>query len=196
MAFEAFPREAVEAYKDTGYLYIQEHGQLRSLHGLETKCIPPVRRLGPHLDENIETFLPNKLTYDIEACTHKVPKLLNLCIDFVAENVHLLDSLVGFPEIVGKSLFDAVDQHSKFARLTIENFHSFCVFLQAYGSIVLSAINLENCDMFVTRTLIEYPSLFLTVNKLDLSGCKLGWHSLHLSALAHLIDNDRSVYKK
>lgn len=98
--------------------------------------------------------------------------LQTLCIRFIASHAELLDSLEGFPEEIGKRLWDAL--------MTLpDKFHGhqgakiLANFAQAYPSLILETCRL--CDIVVLDKYdLQFFALFQFVQELDLSGCKIG----------------------
>ena len=113
-----------------------------------------------------------------EVGLHTPPSLFNIAIQFVADNLHLVDTLVGFPEIVGKPLFTAAVKRKKFKPFS----ELLSIFTEAYGACVLSALKICS-QSFLDKLMSVYNGLNL-ISKLDLFGCEIGdGHSI-LPAIA------------
>ena len=73
------------------------------------------------------------------------PSLLQTCLQFVACNLQLVDSLVGFPEIMGQRLFLEAIKRRQFEPLsqTNDSFWNLKLFQDAYGALVLEKLQLK-----------------------------------------------------
>lgn len=111
--------------------------------------------------------------------------LFSICLDFVAKNITMVESLCGFPEIVGKELFKRVQINGGFPKGCQQNLQLFC---HAYESLVLSKLSLKNRYLEVNE--VNYLQCYPYLTELDLSHCLLGSdHEL----LAHVAKVTRLV---
>ena len=150
---------------DGGPYYIYEKGQLRTSSG---KPFLPAKRLKIEPQD----FAVTKPFYDANDTStndglHTAPSLLKITITFVSDNLHLVESLVGFPELVGELLFEAASSRNKFKEIKSMN-----LFSEAYGTCVLSEVRIGS-QTFLDKILGSFHGLHLLV-KLDLSGCQIG----------------------
>lgn len=145
---------------------------------------------GDNIDVNSISNLPVTLTQSQSDCEtsgqrHNPPSLLTLCVRFVAININLVDSLVDFPEVVGKSLFDAVvasgsvDKPSSSASTILQ------LFTDAYQEAVLDKLSFKGVHQVITPNLELWQS-FSYLKKLDVADCKLGDHHELLSSIGQM----------
>ncbi|TRY62185.1 hypothetical protein TCAL_09531 [Tigriopus californicus] len=94
------------------------------------------------------------------------------CVKFIATHAELLDSLEGFPEEIGKRLWDALvalpDKLNGHQGATI-----LANFTHAYPALVLHSCQLSNIVVLDKHDL-QFFALFQFVRQLDLAGCKMG----------------------
>ena len=181
MAFKAFSHEdqvmcnsgPVYVFENSRWTYITEKrnfksGQDDTRHkGLSTIC---------HEEDSQTTqkYIPVELT---RACDglHVPPRLLSLCTDFVAGHIHLVESLVDFPEIVGKSLFFETEKKQKFEDLECQDTMLILhLFSDAYGTAMLESLDLSDAWHVITPILNILGTVFLHITSLNLAGCQLG----------------------
>lgn len=93
----------------------------------------------------------------------------------------MVESLDGFPDIVGKELFKKVQENDGFGS-DPKNLKLFC---EAYGDLVLSKLSLSSGHI-LTSNYLEYFQLFAYLTELDVSHCRLGDTHELLSYIAHL----------
>lgn len=113
--------------------------------------------------------------------TYNPQSLFLICLDYVAKNISMVESLEGFPDIVGEELFKKVHQNDRFGS-DPKNLKLFC---EAYGGLVLSKLNLSSAHI-LTSNYLEYLQLFVCLTELDISHCRLGDTHELLSYIAHL----------
>ncbi|XP_035699735.1 leucine-rich repeat-containing protein 42-like [Branchiostoma floridae] len=167
MYFETFPRDAIDQLSDTGPIYVRhKDGRMRS---------PP--RMGP--PEKRRRLEPTPAANLDRCSSHTSPakgaprKLFSLCLDFVAENIHMVDSLVDFPELVGHQLFKAVQDTGRFG-LPGEAARTLGLFCEAYGDLVLSSLTVKGQVLPLNNYLQPGIQYMTTLQQLDLSNCGLG----------------------
>jgi len=107
--------------------------------------------------------------------------LFLICLDYVAKNVSMVESLAGFPEIVGEQLFHKVQESNGF-HFCSKNLKLFC---EAYGGLVLSQLSLTS-EHIVTSNYLENLQLFVFLTELDVSHCHLGDSHDLLAFISHL----------
>jgi len=99
----------------------------------------------------------------------------------VAKNITMVESLYGFPDIVGKDLFERVQIQNN-----VQSWNkTFPIFIEAYGSLVLERLSLR--EQHVAANELEYLKCFVCLTELDLGSCRLGRnHELlqHVSKLS------------
>ena len=111
------------------------------------------------VEEYVSTFTP--------------PSLFLSCISFVADHIHNVEDLVGFPEVVGKQLFQEVESLNKLSMLDIASVRVLELFMTAYGGAVLSSLNLSSCHLII-HEVTNSPFIFENLEELDLAFCKIG----------------------
>ena len=107
--------------------------------------------------------------------------LLLICLDYVAKNIPMVESLEGFPDIVGEQLFKKVQENKGFSS-NPKNLKLFC---EAYGELVLSRLSLTS-EHLLTSSYLECLQLFVYLTELDVSHCRLGDTHELLSYISHL----------
>ena len=95
--------------------------------------------------------------------------LFHICKNFVAQNLHLLESLHGFPETIGRELFQEALQVKTFHK----NSDYLKIFCEAYENLVLEDLCLREAATLIDKY-INYFQCFNNLTKLDLSHCRLG----------------------
>ena len=176
MTFEAFPADAVLQFSDPGPFYVRESGRLRSPPGLGLiRAGPPQGILQLHQP----AFSLENTTVD-NSTTRTPRKLFDISLDFVAANITLVDSLAGFPEVVGRQLFDAAHLLHKLCPRALE------LFCDAYGDNILHSVNLTEHRLAVGE-LLNCNALFSGLSELDVGGCNIGDDSEILPIVANLI---------
>ena len=123
-----------------------------------------------------------------KAVTLKEGSLFKMCFRYISENIAILDSLVGLPEIIGKKLFDFMLDNDvlwleevPFQEIatTTEKSKVKClsVFDAAYNTELLNSLSL--CYLPKTAGLSSLlTNCFTNINKLDLSGSVLNSDTL------------------
>lgn len=109
--------------------------------------------------------------------------LFNMCLKYIMVNMNLLDSLIGFPEVVAKQMLDfMIDQ--KFLQIqeilfkvpsSTEHFHcrTLKLFDDAYGSLFLESLSLAVLKDQTKLNLNPLLSCFTNIKELDLSNVGL-----------------------
>lgn len=128
---------------DNGTIYVRERGSLRRVSDIvlaQPKPALSCRRTNP--------FVPRKehfiFTYNEEGSLRYTTKsLFDITLLFVVENIHHVDSLVGFPEQIGDKLFVAAEENRVFLNPDISS-KALQLFSDAYGDMVLGSLCLRN----------------------------------------------------
>ena len=113
--------------------------------------------------------------------TYNPQFLFRICLDYVAKNISLVESLDGFPDIVGEELFEKVQENDGFG----SDPKNLKLFSEAYGILVLSKLSLS-ASHILTSNYLEHLQLFVCLMELDVSHCRLGDSHELLSHIAHL----------
>ncbi|XP_038068201.1 leucine-rich repeat-containing protein 42-like [Patiria miniata] len=171
MAFEPFPSEAVQQFNDPGPYFIRENGKLRSPPGMG----PHSRSLLEFSQETNPAATPANSTDHSENTPRK---LFDMTLDFVAANVVLVDSLVGFPEVVGQQLFEASHRHGNLS------INALRLFSDAYRDAVLRSINLSGHHLAINQH-SNCLAVFPYLTELEVTGCRLGDDHEIISTIAN-----------
>ena len=159
---------------EDGAYYIYEEGELRTASGqpvhkktrLETEC---TLHTTPFYS-SARTRTHNNL--------HTPPSLLSITTELVADNLHLVESFVNLPELIGEAIFKAAVKRDKFK----ENLSYMNLFGDTYGANVLTEVKIKHSDV-LDKLLSSYTGLHHVV-KLDLAGCHICDHHPILSSIA------------
>lgn len=158
----------------SGTFYVRERGLLRRV-GVndivltETKPAASCSRTNPLILRK-EHFV---FTYNEEGSLRYTAKsLFDISLLFIADNIHHVDSLVGFPEQVGNRLFAAAEEKQIFTNPDIAP-RALQLFNDAYRERVLSSLSLRNRFALLAERICEIKT-FHSLKSLDLFGCRLG----------------------
>ncbi|XP_074858457.1 leucine-rich repeat-containing protein 42 isoform X1 [Carettochelys insculpta] len=175
---------------DRGPIYVREHGQLytvdqdSSIVNNSTPEPRPFRLFSKgfsvELCMNREDDSARKertdhfiFTYTKEGnLRYSAKSLFGLVLDYISDNVDHIDSLIGFPEQIAEKLFSAAEARQKFKE-PVTGLRALQKFTEAYGSLVLCSLCLQNRYLVISEKLEEIKS-FRDLTCLDLSCCKLG----------------------
>lgn len=114
-----------------------------------------------------------------------VLSLLTICINFVAENIHLVDTFAGLPDIIGEKIFKAAEHHGKFDIQEKESYSAMETFTNVYEEYVLSEFN--SCKQHLgLNYCFEHICLFTDLQKLDVSECGLGEDHDYIKLIAKM----------
>ncbi|XP_039999419.1 leucine-rich repeat-containing protein 42 isoform X2 [Xiphias gladius] len=175
---------------DNGTIYVRERGSLRRVSDIvlaQPKPVSSCRRTNPFALRK-EHFI---FTYNAEGSLRYTTKsLFDITLLFVADNIHHVDSLVGFPEQIGDRLFAAAEENRAFSNTDISP-KALQLFSDAYGQMVLGSLCLRNRFPLLHERLDEIKT-FHSLKSLDLFGCRLGddheiFQHLTSTSLANLI---------
>ncbi|XP_051990539.1 leucine-rich repeat-containing protein 42 [Xyrauchen texanus] len=170
--------------EDCGAVYVREKGALRCVNA-DTHAAPPQHRLfnrdfsfklcidalpsASHTKKS-DFFI---FTYNKEgSLRYSVKSLFDLSLQFIADHIEHVDSLVGFPEQMADKLFSAAEERHKFIDPHTAS-RALQVFCEAYGELVLKSLCLRNRSLLISERLDEIR-MFQRLESLDLNGCRLG----------------------
>ncbi|KAG8014331.1 Leucine-rich repeat-containing protein 42 [Nibea albiflora] len=157
---------------DSGTIYVRERGNLRRVSDIvlaQPKPVSSCRRTNP-LVLRKEHFI---FTYNAEGSLRYTTKsLFDITLLFVADNIHHVDSLVGFPEQIGDRLFAAAEENRVFLNADVSQ-KALQLFSDAYGEMVLGSLCLRNKFPLFHERMDEIKT-FHSLKSLDLFGCRLG----------------------
>jgi len=102
-----------------------------------------------------------------------VASLFDICIEFIANNIVSLDSLIDFPDTVGKKIFESVVKNNVLLLATDDDCKKVLqIFDKAYGPVLMEELRIENCSILEYH--IGSLCSFNCLTKLDISGCQVG----------------------
>ncbi|XP_074544268.1 leucine-rich repeat-containing protein 42 [Halichoeres trimaculatus] len=158
---------------DSGTVYVRERGNLRRVSDIVLAQPKPVssscRRTNPFVLKK-EHFI---FTYNAEGSLRYTTKsLFDITLLFVADNIHHVDSLVGFPEQIGDRLFAAAEENHVFSNGDVSA-KALQLFSDAYKEMVLRSLCLRNRFPLLHERMNEIRA-FHSLKSLDLFGCRLG----------------------
>ena len=102
-----------------------------------------------------------------------VSSLRYICIHFIAANIEHVDSLVGFPELVGRALFSEVERCGHLYLNNPQCNMIIQLFLDAYDAAVLEHLSLRRAHLLINQH-FDLWQRFVHLRVLDLGGCHLG----------------------
>ncbi|CAL4117584.1 unnamed protein product [Meganyctiphanes norvegica] len=102
-----------------------------------------------------------------------VESLLNLCIKYVSLNMHLVESLVGFPDIIGEQIFEACITNGQMEEDSPATGHAIALFGEAYYGLFMDSLECHSLDM-ISEFGECLVGLAMHVTHLNLSDCHLG----------------------
>lgn len=113
--------------------------------------------------------------------------LYHRCIQYIAQNLHMVDSFYGFPDLVAADIFQEAEKCKKFETTSAENdsLKNLQLFCEIYPDNVLTSLNLSTSSLALNYWL-EHFLAFSGLHSLDVSDCFLGDEHEILSHLAHL----------
>ena len=120
----------------------------------------------------IFNFIIGNKVLSIATVSLKDGGLYMMCLKYIARHIELLDSLVNFPELIGKRLLHVLkdegilDHYGKSKR-------ALNIFSDAYGSLLLDALSIRCCPYVIDDKLDELMA-FSALVEVDLSDNKLG----------------------
>ncbi|ROL44646.1 Leucine-rich repeat-containing protein 42 [Anabarilius grahami] len=162
--------------EDCGAVYVREKGELRYVsadrndapqHRLFTRdfsfqlCIDTLPSASHTKRRDHFIFTYNKEG----SLRYTVKSLFDISLQFIADHIEHVDSLVGFPEQMADKLFSAAEERHKFTEPHTAP-RALQVFCEAYGELVLKSLCLRNR--------LEEIRQFQSLECLDLYGCRLG----------------------
>uniref|UniRef100_A0A8C9YZ47 Leucine-rich repeat-containing protein 42 n=1 Tax=Sander lucioperca TaxID=283035 RepID=A0A8C9YZ47_SANLU len=157
---------------DNSAIYVRERGNLRRVSDIvlaQPKPVSSCRRTNPFVLRKANFIF----TYNAEGSLRYTTKsLFEITLLFVADNIHHVDSLVGFPEQIGDRLFAAAEENRVFLNADISP-KALQLFSDAYGEMVLGSLCLRNRFPLLHERLDEIKT-FHSLKSLDLFGCRLG----------------------
>nr|XP_009860129.1 leucine-rich repeat-containing protein 42-like [Ciona intestinalis] len=100
--------------------------------------------------------------------------LKELCLAYVVNNIHNVDSLHGLPALIGKEIFDGCMEAGYFNTDEYGNWRKVLdVFVDAYAEEVLQRLNLQSKWMFLASCL-DCIVPYTYIQYIDLSHCRIG----------------------
>ncbi|XP_055956167.1 leucine-rich repeat-containing protein 42 [Patella vulgata] len=112
-------------------------------------------------------------------------KLSTLCICYVAANLHLVESLLYFPDVVGVEIFNEALKLREFKGRDKECLLKLKLFCEAYENLMLISLSLPGSHLCLNNY-FEHLSLFEHLEELDVSSNGLGDDHDVLHHISHL----------
>lgn len=129
---------------------------------------------------------------DIESSsvtTCKGQGLFQLCLNFIASNLDMVDSFVGLPSLIGEQIFDAAVGNNMFSidRGDCETLQRRIeLFLDAYASEVLVSLSLNEEWKFLACYLDQISIFLPYLTTIQLTRCNIGDHHEILTEIGKL----------
>uniref|UniRef100_A0A8C7XCR2 Leucine-rich repeat-containing protein 42 n=1 Tax=Oryzias sinensis TaxID=183150 RepID=A0A8C7XCR2_9TELE len=168
-----------------GSIYVRERGKLRRVG--DTALAPAA----PPADGRTESRAPankhGRITSRAEGSLRFSESLFQMTLSFVVDNIQYVDSLVGFPEQIGRTVFSAAAEGHVFSGPDASK--ALRLFADAYGETLLGSLCLRNRFPLLHERMEEIRT-FCSLKSLDLFGCRLGdQHEIfqHVTSLANLV---------
>ncbi|ESP05707.1 hypothetical protein LOTGIDRAFT_152577 [Lottia gigantea] len=99
--------------------------------------------------------------------------LSDICIYYIALNINLVDSLFGFPDIVGIKIFQKTEELGKFKLSSPESQAALRLFCDSYEGDVLSSLSVCNNHLCLNNY-YDQILVFQYLKQLDISGNGIG----------------------
>lgn len=162
-----------------GIYYVRENGRLH-VH-TENSVFSRFRSYKHMKHGNHQPSVSNTVLHSHD----NVLSLFDLCLVYVSTNVQNIDSLVGFPDMIGEKIFAAV-QNRRILRTFSDCDCAFVlrVFDRAYGSLLLEELTVRS--LAVLEQHVDSFSAFCHLSRLDVTGCTLGDNHDYLLHIGHL----------
>ncbi|XP_035827944.1 uncharacterized protein LOC101859196 [Aplysia californica] len=109
--------------------------------------------------------------------TSELKSLFHICLDYISKSLNHVESLHGFPDVVGKQIFESATQRGHFSNLRSKesSLKDLQLFFTAYGtSGILERLDLRNCQLFLNDTVDDHWWLYHGLTRLNLTACGLG----------------------
>jgi len=172
----------MEATNEFGMYYVRENGRLY-VHTADS--ISSGYGISKHIRRH------DYVSTSATTCSHRshsrdsVLTLFDLCLVYVSTNVQNIDSLEGFPDVIGEKIFAAI-REQKILQLSADHDCAAVLHLfdEAYGSLLLDELSINN--LAILEQHFESFSAFHHVTKLDVTGCLLGDSHDCLLHIGHL----------
>ncbi|XP_074641575.1 leucine-rich repeat-containing protein 42-like [Tubulanus polymorphus] len=110
---------------------------------------------------------------DLNNVVRSPRKLFQIAMEYVAINVHNVESFEGFPVEVGRQIFRMAEVKHVFLSIDARSKLAMSKFTDTYQELVLSSMNLSRSNVSLCLY-EEHFSVFLHLRKLDISYCTLG----------------------
>ncbi|KAL5017345.1 hypothetical protein ScPMuIL_006934 [Solemya velum] len=124
-------------------------------------------------NENLSVANSDSVIQKKQKLPHSPISLLKQCIGFVAQNLLLVDSFWGLPDLIGKEIFKSAENYARFDG-TSSTFHQeMTLFTEEYKNEVLYQLNVSGCHLGINYFL-ESLMMFKDLISVDLSACGLG----------------------
>ncbi|XP_024129712.1 leucine-rich repeat-containing protein 42 isoform X2 [Oryzias melastigma] len=150
-------------------VYVRERGKLWRVCDLAVApAAPPA---GTRAESRAPTDNHCRMSSRAEGSLHT--SLFQITLSFVVDHIHLVESLVGFPEQIGREVFAAAAAGHVFSRPNSAK--ALRLFADAYGDLLLGSLCLRHRFPLLHERMEEIRA-FRCLKSLDLFGCRLGDH--------------------
>jgi len=173
----------MEPVEEFGMYYVRENG---TLYMHTENSISSGLRCYKYTKHHNQPLLSATTSSDLlHSCADNIPSLFELCLIYVSSNVQNVDSLVGFPSMIGEKIFAAVRNRRILQTFADRDCASVLqVFDKAYGSLLLEEMSIRSLSVLEQHA--ESFSAFSHITKLDVTGCMLGDNHDYLLHIGHL----------
>jgi len=173
----------MEIVDDFGTFYVRENGRLRvHTENSISSRIRSFKRV-KHCNHPLSSAI---ISDNIVQSCDNILSLFDQCLVYVSTNVQNIDSLVGFPDMIGEKIFISV-QNQRILQMFSDHDCAlvFRMFDKAYGSLLLEELSVKS--LAVLEQHIESFCAFSRITKLDVTGCTLGDNHDYLLHIGHLL---------
>lgn len=128
----------------------------------------------------IDTATENSVVYNPES-------LFDICVKYIARNIAMVESLNGFPEIIGERLWTSCVESGHF--LDDNDVTQYCIrlFVEAYGGEFMESFGCGSPQL-INEYCESLTIMCVSVTHLDVSGCRLGNSNDLLRAIVNMKD--------
>lgn len=123
-----------------GSVYVRERGKLRRVG--DTALAPAAPPADGRTESRAPTNKNGRITSRAEGSLRFSESLFQMTLSFVVDNIQHVDSLVGFPEQIGRTVFSAAAEGHVFSGPDASK--ALRLFADAYGETLLGSLCLRN----------------------------------------------------
>jgi len=172
----------MEPTNEFGMYYVHENGRLHIC--MENHISSGFSRF-KHTKHCSNSPSSTTILNDVLNSCGNILSLFDLCLNYVSTNVHNIDSLLGFPDVIAEKIFVTVVNRRVLQTFADEDCASVLQkFDKAYHSSLLEELHIKS--LAVLDQHFESFCTFQHIIKLDVSGCTLGDNHDYLLHISHL----------